>query len=218
MSNQSLEELIKNVETADSKTKVWLGVKAIAQLQDDKAIPFLIKALSYNNPGAAVAAVDGLINLGDQVVEPLLTNLDYYNYTARAWAIRVFAGIGDPRGLELLLKAASGDFSLSVRRAAATGLGKITWSKLPITEISTAQKQTLETLLLVCEDGEWVVRYSGIVGLQLLGKVLEEKGLVLIKDKLNQLWENDPQLAVKARAKLALDHIAKNEIINLMGR
>ncbi len=210
MGNQSLEQLINNVQTADSKNKVWLGVKAIAELQDETAIPFLIKALSYNNPGAAVAAVEGLINFGEVVVEPLLTNLDYYNYTARAWAIRVFAAIGDPRGLELLLKAAKGDFSLSVRRAAASGLGRINWSKLPISEIPYAQKQALDVLLGASQDGEWVVRYSAVVGLQFLGKALEDSEtdwLMLIKEKLTEMLEKDEEIGVKARVRLALDQL-----------
>jgi phycocyanobilin lyase subunit beta len=211
MSNHTLEQLIKNVETADSKNKVWLGVKAIADLQDPQAIPFLIKALGFNNPGAAVAATEGLINLGDVVIEPLLTNLDYYNYTARAWAIRVFAGIGDPRGLELLSEATTNDFSLSVRRAAASGLGKLHWSKLPETQVFSAQQKALDTLLLACEDGEWVVRYSVIVGLQYLGQALRETQvdwLISIQEKLNQLLENDEEMAVRARAKLALATIS----------
>lgn len=212
MSSQTLEQLIKNVETADSKNKVWLGVKAIAELQDPQAIPFLIKSLSFNNPGAAVAATEGLINLGDVVIEPLLTNLDYYNYTARAWAIRVFAGIGDPRGLELLSEATTNDFSLSVRRAAASGLGKLHWSKLPETQVFSAQKQALDTLLLACKDGEWVVRYSVIVGLQFLGKALNTTQLDwlnLIKTTLTQLLENDEEMAVRARAKLALENLSR---------
>lgn len=213
MTQLTVEQLIKNIETADSKNKVWLGVKALAELQDPEAIPFLIKALGLNNPGAAVAAVDGLIKMGEIVIEPLLTNLDYYNYTARAWAIRVFAGIGDPRGLELLLKAASSDFSLSVRRAAAVGLGKINWLKLPETEILQAQKQALDTLLLVCDDGEWIVRYSAIVGLEFLGKTFTENQqdwLNLIKEKLTKILENDQELGVKARAKLTCDRLNFN--------
>ena len=210
MSNQELEQLIRNVETADSKKKVWLGVKAIAELEILEAIPFLIKALSYNNPGAAVAAVEGLIKLGEVVVEPLLKDLDYYNYTARAWAIRVFARIGDPRGLDLLLEAASSDFSLSVRRAAAKGLGTIKWSQLPKTEIFNKQKQTLDTLLLTSEDEEWIVRYSTVVGLEFLGKALQDHQddwMNLILQKLNQMCNDDQEIAVKARAKLALDKL-----------
>ena len=217
MSNQNLEQLIKNAEMADSAKKLWLEVKEISQLENPLAIPFLIKALSYNNPGAAVAAVDGLIKLGEMVVEPLLKDLDWYNYTARAWGIRVFAGIGDPRGLELLNEAASSDFSLSVRRAAARGLGKINWSKLPVSKVPSSQKQTLDTLLLASEDIEWVVRYSVVVGLQLLGTALKETQtdwFMIVEEKLQKILDNDQEIAVKARAKLALEKLTKLENTN----
>ena len=68
----------------------------------EEAIATLVQVLGFNNPGAAVAAVDGLIALGSPAVEPLLSRLDPRNYGARAWAVRALAGIGDVRGLELL--------------------------------------------------------------------------------------------------------------------
>ncbi|MEQ8963407.1 MAG: hypothetical protein RLP02_36805, partial [Coleofasciculus sp. C2-GNP5-27] len=38
----------------------------------EAGIPTLIAVLSYNNLGAAVAAIDVLVQLGDMAVEPLL--------------------------------------------------------------------------------------------------------------------------------------------------
>ena len=43
-------------------------------------------------PGAALAAVDGLIAIGPEAVPPLLGTLDARNYGARAWAVRALAG------------------------------------------------------------------------------------------------------------------------------
>jgi len=57
----------------------------------------LIAVLGYNNPSAAVAAVEGLIQLGRSAVQPLMEQLDEYNYGARAYAIRALAAIADPR-------------------------------------------------------------------------------------------------------------------------
>ncbi len=206
------EKLIEAVNQADSSDNLLEAVEALAQLRSPQAIPTLIEVLGYNNPGAAVAAVEGLINIGEPAVPYLLENLDDYNYGARAWAIRAFAGIGDPKALDLLLKAASSDFSLSVRRAAARGLGFIKWSKLPSPKIDVAQKQVLDTLLLVTKDGEWVVRYASVVGLEQLALTVTSTKINFIKKietTLRELMNLDSEIAVKARIKLALSKIEK---------
>ena len=105
MTNETLK-LINAVEEADSSDKLLDAVKALAEVRQNEAIETLIAALGYNNPGVAVAAVDGLIALGEDSVEALLQQIDDYNYGARAWTVRALAGIGDPRGLEILLTAA----------------------------------------------------------------------------------------------------------------
>ncbi|MGF1487583.1 MAG: HEAT repeat domain-containing protein [Prochloraceae cyanobacterium] len=201
----SVQKYIEAVEKADSADGLLEATEALADRKDPAAIPTLIEILGYNNPGAAVAAVDGLIDIGEPAVPYLLENLDDYNYGARAWTIRAFAGIGDPRALDLLLKAAVSDFSLSVRRAAARGLGFINWSKLPQEDILPAQKQVLDVLLLVCEDGEWVVRYAAVVGLQaLLARVSENSEFVKpILAKFQHLQQKDPEIAVSGRACMA---------------
>jgi phycocyanobilin lyase beta subunit len=124
--------------------------------------------LGFNNPGAAVAAVDGLIACGETAVAPLLDNLDAHNYGARAWAVRALAGIGDVRGLELLEQALGGDIGPSVRRAAARGLGQLRCGNLPAEERREVQERALTALETAAGDGEWVVRYAVVVGLESL--------------------------------------------------
>lgn len=209
---QMIEKLIEAVDRADSAQGLLDAVEALAAVRDRAAIPTLIDVLKYNNPGAAVAAVDGLINIGEAVVPHLLQNLDDYNYGARAWAIRVFAGVGAPSALDLLLNAASTDFSLSVRRAAARGLGFINWSKLPEIERLPAQTEVLKTLLLVADDGEWVVRYSAVVGLQALYTAIETQPELSnqILEKLRQIWQTDTEVAVSTRVQLALQKLNRD--------
>jgi phycocyanobilin lyase beta subunit len=167
-SNEAIDRLIRATEQADSSTLLVTAMENLAAVNHVAAIPTLIAALSYNNPGAAVAAVDGLIRIGEPAVEQILTQLDGYNYTARAWAIRALAGIGDPRGLVTLLGAATADFALSVRRAAAKGLGTMKWHWFPTDLLEIAQEEALESLLFVTqEDDEWIVRYSAVAGLEL---------------------------------------------------
>ncbi len=132
------------------------------------AITCLVEVLGFNNPGAAVAAVDGLITLGAPAVEPLLQRLDPRNYGARAWAVRALAGIGDVRGLELLEEALASDVGPSVRRAAACGLGNLRLDTLVEVQRSAVRSRALAALVAGCRDGEWVVRYAVAVGLEAL--------------------------------------------------
>ncbi len=205
------QKLIAAVNQADSADALLEAVENLAEACSEAAIPTLIEVLGYNNPGAAVAAVEGLIEIGEPVVPYLMDNLDDYNYGARAWATRVFAGIGDPIALDLLLEAAVSDFSQSVRRAAAKGLGTIIWSKLPPEEALLAQRRVLKTLLLACEDGEWVVRYAAVVGLQALAQTLtvtQPELVSQITTKFQEILSGDDEIAIHARIKYALSAIA----------
>lgn len=205
-----VQQLIEAVNRADSADLLLETVEDLAEAGDIVAIPTLVEVLGFNNPGAAVAAVDGLIKIGEPVVPFLLGNLDGYNYGARAWATRVFAGIGDPAALDLLLVAAVTDFSQSVRRAAAKGLGSIIWSKLPIEEVAAAQQQVLKTLILATEDGEWVVRYAAIVGLEALGDTLataQPELLSEITTRFQELIASEPEAAICARVQYAISQL-----------
>jgi phycocyanobilin lyase beta subunit len=210
VTSEEVKALIQAVEDADSADGLLEAVKALAAVRHEAAIPTLIEVLGYNNPGAAVAAVDGLIDIGEVAVSYLLEKIDSYNYGARAWATRVLAGIGDPRALDLLLDAASNDFSLSVRRAAAKGLGNIRWLQLPVEEILPAKTKVLDILLLVSRDVEWVVRYGAVVGLQSL---FQATGATLpdfqrqIFERLGAMLEIEPELAVRVRVQFAFQQI-----------
>ena len=200
----TFNEILKAIEDADSATKLADSIKLLAESNNLESIPHLIRSLGYNNPGAAVAAVDGLISLGEPSVLPLLELLDGYNYSARAWALRALSGIGDPRSLSLLLDTAQNDFALSVRRAAARGLGTIKWAQMNDDDVPAAQAEVLQVLLGICCDPEWVVRYSAIAGVERLlqGLVVGDvrSGAIGLLEKLAV---EDEDLTVRARAELA---------------
>lgn len=199
------QALIAEVDLADSSDALLEAVEDLAAAGSTAATFKLIEVLGYNNPGAAVAAVDGLIQIGEPAVVPLLEQLDGYNYGARAWAVRALAGIGDPRGLDILLSATS-DFSLSVRRAASRGLGTIRWQEMESDRILEAQTRALQALLQTSQDPEWVVRYATVVGLQGLvqaAKCPETSSAILAQ--LEEMGNRDAEAAVKARAVMALD-------------
>jgi phycocyanobilin lyase subunit beta len=215
----SLEILLRDIAEADSATRMVEAVERLSQARLEAAIPQLITVLGYNNPGAAVAAVDGLIQLGKPAVRPLLELLDGYNYGARAWALRALAGIGDPQALELLLDAAQNDFALSVRRAAARGLGTLHWDELPPEAVSPTQARVIEALMAVSQDYEWIVRYAAITGLQELAianTLSNPDGTRQILAHCDRLVEHEDNLAVVARIWLAQKEIQTyiTEILN----
>ena len=208
LETEKIKTLLQAIEDAASATALANAVKALAAEAIPATAPELIRALNYNNPGAAVAAVDGLINIGEPAVQPLLELLDNYNYGARAWALRALSSIGDPRSITVLLDTAENDFALSVRRAAAYGLGRIHWEQMPTAEVPMAQQQCLDVLLKLCRDSEWVVRYAAIAAIEAL--IQSNSGLfATAKATLEELCQTDIELGVKARAALVLKRVTE---------
>jgi phycocyanobilin lyase beta subunit len=198
-----IQKLINKVDQADSAQKLTEAVQDLAKAREEAAIPTLITVLGYNNPGAAVASVEGLVALGELAIPQILEKIDGYNYGARAWAIRACAAIGDPRTLSILEEAAKSDFALSVRRAAAKGLGSIKWSNIAENKRLEAQKNVLNVLIQVCQDGEWVVRYAAVVALESLMET-ENMFQTQIVEYLSQMGEKNEDLTVCARIQKAL--------------
>ena len=201
-----IQPLIVAVDAADSAPALIGAVRSLAAAQSPAAIPTLITVLGFNNPGAAVAAVDGLVALGATAVPALLEQLDGYNYGARAWAIRALALIGDPRSLTILVETARGDFALSVRRAAAKGLGSIQWSAMTAAERAIGQQAAIAALKVAVVDPEWVVRYASIVGIGGLAATLQRQGDDIgdLQQVLTTAAQQDLEVVVQARAQWAL--------------
>jgi phycocyanobilin lyase beta subunit len=166
-------DLVEAVRRADTALGLLQATQALAAASHPAGAACLVEILGFNNPGAAVAAVDGLIAIGEPAVDTILSNIDGYNYGARAWAVRALAGIGDVRGLAVLEDALGKDIGPSVRRAAARGLGQLRLAALPEEERRATALRCLQALLDGCRDGEWVVRYAVVVGLESLATALE---------------------------------------------
>lgn len=207
--NDASQQLIRAVEQADSPEQLVTAVQTLAAAHLEEGIPTLIAALGYNNPTAAIAAVAGLIQLGEAAVQPLIEQLDEYNYGARAYAIRALAAIADPRALDVLL-AALHDFAPSVRRAAARGLGTLEWNKLGAEERVAAQAKVLQALLGVSQDSDWSIRYAAVVGLQALATIRDLSSQ--IQTRFEEMTQTDADLAVRARVQLARNNYQQLEI------
>lgn len=211
MTDPRIQELIAAIDQADSSTRLIQAVRALAAAHSAEGIPTLIQVLGYNNPGAAVTALQGLVQLGEVAVQPLLEQIDGYNYGARSYSIRALAAIADPRALETLLEASETDFAPSVRRAATKGIGCLNWHQLPVSQIAEAQAKALKTLLLVSQDADWAIRYAAIVGLQALARSLhstsgDQRGFIF--DRLHEMVQADPAPVTRARVRLALNQLS----------
>lgn len=193
----ALQDLIQAVEQASEPAQLLAAVKALVAVKDRAAISTLIAVLGYNNPAAAIIAIDGLIELGTDSVQPLMEQLDEYNYGARAYSIRALASIADPRALELFIELATTDFAPSVRRGAAIGLGTLHWQQLPPEQVYVAQQRAMQTLLSISSDADWSIRYAAIVGLQTLAKIPKLAGQ--IKSHFDVLIQNDADPGVRSR-------------------
>jgi len=199
----SIEVKIKKVREADSSQNLVKAVNELASQGDQAAIPTLIEVLGYNNPGAAVAAVDGLVKLGRVSVEPILNQIDGYNYGARAWAVRALAEIGDGRALELLLDSAANDFSASVRRSATKGLGNLTWEDFSAQQLCDTKQLIIDSLLKASQEPEWVVRYAAISSLEAIASIDQPKIIQYLQTRKNI----EADMTVRARIQMALEKL-----------
>ena len=218
----AVNEHLRAVAEASSSEGLLDSTRALVALcpslpahsEDQQAvIACLLELLTTNNPGAAVAAVDGLIACGAAAVEPLLHNLDAHNYGARAWAVRALASIGDPRGLPVLERAAGDDIGPSVRRAAAKGLGNLSIDDLEANQRLRIQERCLKALEGSCRDNEWVVRYAAVAGMeQFLAAAparLAQRAIASL-ERL-QSPETEDVVVVRLRARQALEAVVPRQ-------
>jgi phycocyanobilin lyase beta subunit len=217
-------ELIAAVEQADTSVVLFAATRSLAgalarcrrdataEPPPDAALSCLVRILGYNNPGAAVAAVEGLVASGPAAVAPLLAGLDAQNYGARAWAVRALAGIGDVRGLDLLEAALADDIGPSVRRAAAIGLGTLQVDALPPQACCAVEERALAALEQGHRDAEWVVRYAVAAALEKLALRLKQldDGRARALATLTRLADEDIEEVpvVRLRARLARSRLS----------
>lgn len=202
--DELVQTQIQAVEQAQSPEALMAAVQALTSSKSTAAIPALIAVFGYNNPAVSAIALSSIIAWGDAAVVPLMTQMDEYNYGARAYSMRALATIASLQSLEVLTKAAITDFAPSVRRAAAKGLGNLQWQDLPELEQADTQQQVFTALTSLCESGDWSIRYAGIVGLQALGMRNQALGQT-VGDFLVQYQHREQERSVQARIQLAVN-------------
>ena len=163
MTSTALADAIRHLDQASSTPELVKATRALCALQDPEAADTLINVLGFNNPAVAAVATQGLIQLGRNIVPTLLVSLDARNYGARAWVVKALAALRDPRGLDLLEHALEADIAPSVRRSATRGLADL---ELDPACSDQQLQRCLQGLLKAGQDGEWVVRYAAVFGLE----------------------------------------------------
>ena len=214
---RAIAEWIRAVRDATSPEELFRATRALAASdpveEKPEVVHCLVEVLGYNNPGAAVTAVEGLIRRGSRAVPPLLDRLDPRNYGARAWAVRALAGIGDVRGLEVLEEALATDVGPSVRRAAACGLGSLDLAHLDRDSRALVRERALRALEAGSRDDEWVVRYAVVVGLETLGRGVGTEAFPheRVGNTLRRLGTDTTEgiLVVRLRARQALRNLQR---------
>ncbi|MGA9379637.1 MAG: HEAT repeat domain-containing protein [Phormidium sp.] len=133
-----------------------------------EAIASLIEQLHNHHPGILSTAVESLVEIGTETVEPLITAfLTCKDHGVQGFIIQALARIGDIRTLDLLIEVVGIEVANhcqgNVRRMAARGLGNIGSTTKDILAIDRCIEK-LNWALFNVED--WALRYAAIVSLQ----------------------------------------------------
>lgn len=161
-------ELIKQLHLSATPTDAVAAIKTLVNTGTKAAIPALIDVLSHHHPSVSAAAVEGLVKLAPDSVEPLITAWDASSdHGTQAYIVQALAQIADSRALELLIEVVGVDVANhcqgNVRRVAARGLGKI-GSQANESLVTQQAVEKLIWALLNAED--WALRYAAVVSLQ----------------------------------------------------
>lgn len=177
-----------------------LSSKKITAPDSHNIINALIEILSHHHPAVPSAAVEALVTLVPDSVEPLITAFHASkDHALQAYIVQALAKIGDDRALDLLLEvigvAVANHCQGNVRRVAARGLA-------PIASNSNNPKiiqGIVEKLVWALEKTEdWALRYAAAVS-------LEEIATFDAISALKKAAIEEEDSVVKVRIKTALE-------------
>ncbi len=178
-----------------------LAARAFCEIQDDRAIPHLIRLLTDPCPLVRVAASYALgRNPSPEAVEPLINQLDRdWNGYARKGIVWALGNCKDRRALKPLLRALKLDIS-AVRLWAASSLGQaadLSYEAVIATVPPIIQALVNDPLAAVRSNCAWSL---GRLCRELPSNVVYATAV----DALIQVLEEDPDLGVRDDAKSAL--------------
>ncbi len=178
-----------------------LAARAFCEIQDDRAIPHLIRLLTDPCPLVRVAASYALgRNPSSDAVEPLIAQLDRdWNGYARKGIVWALGNCKDRRALKPLLHSLKVDIS-AVRLWAASSLGQaadLSYEAVIATVPPIIQALINDPLAAVRSNCAWSL---GRLCRELPSNVVYATAV----DALIQVLEEDPDLGVRDDAKSAL--------------
>ena len=178
-----------------------LAARAFCEIQDDRAIPHLIRLLTDPCPLVRVAASYALgRNPSPDAVEPLITQLDRdWNGYARKGIVWALGNCKDRRALKPLLRSLKVDIA-AVRLWAASSLGQaadLSYEAVIATVPPIIQALINDPLAAVRSNCAWSL---GRLCRELPSNVVYATAV----DALIQVLEEDPDLGVREDAKSAL--------------
>ncbi len=178
-----------------------LAARAFCEIQDDRAIPHLIRLLTDPCPLVRVAASYALgRNPSPDAVEPLIMQLDRdWNGYARKGIVWALGNCKDRRALKPLLRSLKLDIS-AVRLWAASSLGQaadLSYEAVIATVPPIIQALINDPLAAVRSNCAWSL---GRLCRELPSNVVYATAV----DALIQVLEEDPDLGVRDDAKSAL--------------
>ena len=178
-----------------------LAARAFCEIQDDRAIPHLIRLLTDPCPLVRVAASYALgRNPSPDAVEPLITQLDRdWNGYARKGIVWALGNCKDRRALKPLLRSLKLDIA-AVRLWAASSLGQaadLSYEAVIATVPPIIQALINDPLAAVRSNCAWSL---GRLCRELPSNVVYATAV----DALIQVLEEDPDLGVRDDAKSAL--------------
>lgn len=191
---------IDQLHRAATPTDLIKAIQALVARGTRAAIEPLIHTLSHHNPSVSAAAIEGLVQLAPDTVEPLIAAFRASpDHGVQACIVQALARIGDSKALEVLLEVVGVDVANhcqgNVRRVAARGLGKIgSTSNEP--QIIWLAVEKLTWALLNTED--WALGYAAVVSLQ---EIATPEARAALQQALTQ--ERDK--VVQARIKTAIE-------------
>jgi phycocyanobilin lyase beta subunit len=199
----AVAQLATQLEQATSEAELLEVVRALGSLGQVEGIPLLIRAFGFNRPAVGEAALEEVLRFGEAAVQPLLANIDGFDYGARAYSVRALARIGHGDAYPFLVEAIVADFAPSVRRAATRGLGRVA-AQRPLSD----QEQALQLLRQCLGDADWGVRYAAVAALTDLAR-LGELSLRAAAEAALQIALQDADPLIPLRARLSQQELAR---------
>jgi bilin biosynthesis PecF protein len=200
-SNSDTVRLIEQLHQSSTPIDALAAIRGLANSGTKTAIPDLIKVLSHHHPSVPTVAVEALVQLAPDSVEPLITAFRASrDHGVQAYIVQALATIGDARAIDLLIEVVGVDVANhcqgNVRRVAARGLGKI-GSTANDSQITQKAVEKLTWALFNAED--WALRYASVISLQ---EIATAEAIAALQQALSQ----EPDKVVQARLNTALGH------------